>query len=300
MKPTDLIRNRIKDIESGVIKGITTGLQGLDQYTGRIEKGQVWIAGGYTGTGKSYLVLNMIEGILAESETLGHIPKIAVFTTELSEDDYIYRHCLMRLHMYKGNFEWEISSNKPKTENDPDYEYLMQVELEKYDKLIETNVINIYGDITKLEQISQLMTSKTKDNSPDIIFIDYIQELSAEGKYDAKDTMPIIGKKLKELALKWKTAIVAISQVNNYAMSSDNNPNKTQLAPFTFGKELVNAAHCALLITRDKKEGELASDLGIYILKARNGVLRKLNYEIKSGYNLSYYFPQNGGSNGLY
>jgi hypothetical protein len=112
-----------------------------------------------------------------------------------------------------------------------------------------------------------------------------------ENKFDVRDTMPIIAKKLKGLALSWHTGIVAISQVNNYAMNADNDPTKTQLAPFTFGRELVNASHCSLLITREKIEGELSKELVLHILKARGGELRFLKYDIKNGFNLHYQQP---------
>ena len=289
MKTTDLVRERVADIRDGKIKGITTGLGVLDKYSGRMEKGQVWIAGGYTGTGKSFLVLNMIDGQLKEAKKLGTTPHIVIFSTELSEDDYIYRHCLMRLGLYKSQFEYEI------TDPVSEYENRMMIELEEYDELIENGTITIYGGITKLEDIVQLMNvQKVK---PDVIYIDYIQELIVENKYDVKDTMPIIAKKLKGFALTWKTSIIAISQINNYAMSKESDPNKTQLAPFTFGRELVNAAHCAILIARDKEQGELKKELNLFILKARGGELRMIRYEIRNGFNLLYINPNDPNKN---
>jgi replicative DNA helicase len=232
----------------------------------------------------------MVEGILKEAEQKGTSPKIAIFSTELSEDDYIYRHCLMRVGLYKAQFENEL--------HDPLSPYIQsfQRQLDNYEDQIYRGVITIYGGITKLEQIAQIMSSKSKEDMPDIIFIDYIQELSVADKYDVKDTMPIIAKKLKEYALSWKTGIVAVSQINNYALQEGNDPNKQQLAPFTFGRELVNASHCALLITRKKENGELNNELVIFVLKARNGNLKVGKYEIKNGYNLSYLPPQNGNA----
>jgi replicative DNA helicase len=121
---------------------------------------------------------------------------------------------------------------------------------------------------------------------PNLIFIDYVQELSANKMYDAKDTMPFLAKAFKDMAIKDQCAIVAVSQINNYGMQSSNNPGKTQLMPFSFGKEMSNASHTAILLRREKEEGELNRTLQVHIVKAREGMTGQVELDISDGYKL--------------
>ena len=267
------IRKGLKDLRDGKIVGFTSGFESLDRGVGRMEAGQVWLVGGYTGTGKSYFILNMIDGIIDEG-----LAKMAIFSTELSIEAYVKRHVLMR----SGLFDLQFRNNPKKY-----YEHVNKVMNEYVANRITKNDIDIFGDITTFEQIEKSLKEYDLDKRPNIIFVDYMQELSIKGKQSEKDAMPILAKEFKKLAGKYKVTIVLVSQINNGAQSSGD-VGKLPTMPFSHGKEVGNTAHTAILLSRKKLEDKsyeriLTAD----VVKARNGSSGNwLKFEILNGYKL--------------
>lgn len=271
----DVILENLQQRLEGKNLGMTTGYVELDNQVSRIQHGQLWTIGASTGIGKSYFILNMIHGMLKEKTDL----RLAIFSTELSAENYLFRYACMRL----GTYTLQVQ-RYPK-----DWMQKMTNELITITQERDTapNSLDIYGDITSLEQIEGIL----KETHYDIVFIDYVQELSViDNKrklYDVKDTMPVIAKKLKAMALNLKTAIVAVSQVNNYALREDQ--KKSQIQPFSFGKELIQASTTAIYLQRVKRNGILDNVLIANVTKAREGVLGLSCFDIQSGYKLSIY-----------
>jgi hypothetical protein len=235
-------------------------------------------------TGKSAFILNMVDKIISEYKNTEderfEEPRIAIFSTELTRKAYIYRHLLLKMGIYQLQME----------QNPRIYSDRFNEEVEKWqeERIINPDLLRIYGNISYYEEIvQQLEQLKSEDAKlPNIIFIDYVQELSANKMYDAKDTMPYLAKALKGMAIEYNCVVVAVSQINNYGMDKSNNPTKTQLMPFSFGKEMANASHTALLLRREKIDGELEKTLQVHIVKAREGMTGQVDLAILDGYNL--------------
>ena len=87
------IQSKIDDALLRKRKGWTFGFDKLDDLAGRMEKGQVITLGGMTGTGKSYFVLNMIDGIRNEwvenTDEEFEPPKICLLYTSDAADDLL-------------------------------------------------------------------------------------------------------------------------------------------------------------------------------------------------------------------
>jgi replicative DNA helicase len=267
------INDEVNNYFKSGLRGFSIGSKSLEELTGRIEPTQLWIIGGYNGTGKSYFVLNIIEKMLQEwrnNESLS--PRIAVFSTELTAQDYIYRQILMKVGIYKVNLE-----KNPKL-------YMAKIQEVAINYLAERQLnphsLNIFGDITSFEQIEDIINKL--EIMPNIIFVDHIQDLSVSGRYKEEDTIPELALKFKKLAFEKRIAVIVVSQINNYSLQNDF--DKNQLAPFSYGKQLNNKAHTSILLKREKVDGQLEDELQVYIIKARNGRLGKTGFKIKRGY----------------
>ncbi len=262
------------DLAEGKVKGYTSGLEEVDKMVGRMDKGQLWTIGGYTGTGKSFFIFNMIEGMLEKENA----PKVIVFSTELDNIQYVKRHLFMRAGLWKVEFD-----SSPKS-HIKEMEKISQSYLEE--RIFSPESLNIEGDIFSLEQIDESLREFDEETSPVVVFIDYVQELSVNGKYDEKDTMPEIALRLKNMAKQHNCIIIAISQVNQGDAKTDM--SSTQRMPFSYGKQLNQASHVQIVLNRKREGGELLKVLEVTILKARDGLTGTLNYEILKGYNLSF------------
>ena len=263
------------NIASGKKSGWSTGFTSLDNYTGRIDRGQVWVIGGYTGTGKSYFILNMIHRMLRFPKE--ERPKIAVFSTELSKVDYVLRYVFMQTGVFPLKFM-----------HSPDSYY--QTAREKANQFfddVNSNEFNIkiYGNISSVEMVTEnLVGLRDSGNLPDIVFIDYIQELSAHSKVGEEDAMPIVAAALKTLAQKLNIAVVAVSQVNNKAMDKTFKQNESSLSPFSNGKKLSHMMHTGIVLSRKRKHSIRSYHLQADIVKARSGIESGVSFEIDGGY----------------
>lgn len=254
----------------GSIVGMTTGFNRLDYFTGKLHPGNLVVLGGYTGTGKSMFLLNMINNIMENEKG----KRIAIFSTELTREAYIFRYMCMRAGIWKLTFDREPQKHAAR----------MQMAFEEYKEYITTNpnTMDIFGGITNYDEIKTAVLA----NSYDLIFVDYLQELSVGSIHVTKDAMDLLGKNFKGMALDRKMAVVLVSQVNNYSMSKENDPSKTQLHPFAFGKEISNASHISLVLQRDKQDSSFSPILQCHILKARDGETGVVPLLINDGYRL--------------
>lgn len=266
---TGKIYKRLQSYISGKPLGMSTGFKDLDRMTGRIEEGNLVVIGGFPGVGKSYMVFNMIDRMREEKADL----KVAVFSTELSEDDYILRYICMRLGIWKNQLQDHVIT------------YAEEIKKQLKSLLDKNNPfkLEIFGSITTLEQVEeQLLKDKY-----DIVFIDFTQQLTARGHYDTKDCMPIVAKELKRIALERRIGIIAMSQVNLYAMKSEFKQDETISPPFSYGKELNESASMAISLSRKKTEGSFEDKLIFDVVKAREGMIGRTLMQINPGYRLN-------------
>lgn len=265
------------DVKSGKKFGFTTGFKSLDKYVGRIDKGQVWAVGGYTGTGKSYFVLNMIDGML--QEPVKTRPKICVFSTELSKQEYILRYIFMKT----GVFPLEFYSK-------PEMYYPTAVENSKIFFSTTSSpeyYLKVYGGIYKLEEIVETLTAlKDKEELPDVVFIDYVQDISMRNMVREEDSMSVVVPMIKQVAMKFGVAIILVSQVNNYTQQKDFKQGKTPLSPFSNGKKLSHMMHAGIVLSRKRSDSLTSAHLQADIVKARAGVSGRIPFEILDGYRI--------------
>lgn len=272
------IKIELADIQEGRLSGWTCGFEGIDELAGRLEPGSMTTIGGYSGTGKSYFANNMIDGMLREwrNNSVKGLkpPKIALFSTELSQKQYVLRHILMRVGIYKNQYQREPKRYK-KLVDDAIMEYYEE-------RKLNPESLNIYGNIYNFEQIEEIL----KASKANVIIVDYVQALGIKGRYEAKDAMPLLAISFSGLAQKYQSAVVLVSQINNYIVAGGSDPNSNQLAPFNFGKQMNEASTTSLYLVREKEEGVMKKELNVIIMKARNGELGRKIYQIAPGYKL--------------
>ena len=284
----EIIEQQLKErhdlLESGELIGFTTGITQLDYIVGRMKPGSIWTVGGYSGSGKSYFVLNMIEGMIQEA--IANLdnekykrPRVVIYSTELSESEYIDRHIYMRLGEYRTaleNFRNQTTIAKLRHLTDDYVEERLSVPF----------LPEVIGNIRTIDEIQKHFNSLS--TPPDIIFVDYVQELTV--KYQGKelvleqDTMPHISAQLLKLAKQNNTCVVAVSQVNNNMANADFAINKQ--SPFSYGKQLNQASDTSLILTRRRVGGQYSPILECFTVKSRNGDYGVLGLEILRGFKL--------------
>lgn len=285
----DSLKEQARKIYEGQVGGFTSGSVLVDKITGRLQLGQIWTIGGYTGTGKSYYVVHLIRQLFTEWTNLfdneGYVPpKIAVFSTELSTEEYINRYTLSNLGVYLNQY----------IENPQKYYDRFIKELNAFQDITTLNpsFLNIYGNVFNIAQIETVVNNPKL--RPNLIIIDYVQGMSIthNGKlYSSEvDAMSLIPKKILELANKHNIAFVVVSQMNESVSENDNvSFESVRRSGLSYGKTLAHASHLIGILHRDKINGQLENNLNLHIVKNRTGYLDKTKFQIKSGFKLEEY-----------
>jgi len=163
----------------------------------KVSPGHLWVVGGYTSVGKSAWLVDFICRMYRHGT---ENPGIAVFSTEMSAEQYLLR----VLSNHTKIPTWVITENACRPEQTPD---LINAQL-----FFSTRRLYLYDRLYKIEDIERTATI-LKEQGLDIIAIDYLQNLWGEGSIYEK--MSHLAPRLQYLAKDLQVTIVALSQVSN-------------------------------------------------------------------------------------
>ena len=176
--------------------GYTTGFSRFDNLTDGFRKGHLWVVGGYTSAGKTFLTLNFVAAALKQGK------KVLFYSLEMSHVDIVGR----LIGILSGVNSIKILKGS-----------LTQNEKEMVDKareFLKKSKLFIYNNFycpheIILESVRQGIKEKT-----DMVVIDYLQMLTSAG-LNAFETLETASKTLQGFAIKQELTVIALSQVTN-------------------------------------------------------------------------------------
>jgi len=190
------IHNLNQNIEKGY-PGLPPCYDLLARTIRKVSPGHLWVAGGYTSTGKTALLVDFICRMYRHG--LDN-PGIAVFSTEMSCEQYLLR----MLSNHTGIPTWSITENKM---------YPDQAEkLVKAQIFFSKRNLYLYDRLYKIEDIERT-ARMLKERGLDIIAIDYLQNMWGDG--NIYERMSRLAPVLQSLAKDLQITIIALSQVSN-------------------------------------------------------------------------------------
>jgi replicative DNA helicase len=266
-------------LETGDQYGFSTGFASLDNSAGRIDSRQMWVFGAPPAVGKSYLLINMALGMLAEPTEKR--PNVAIFSTELSKLEYFTRIVCMRAGIW----------SKQLKENAKEYRARIEAEAKKFTNstILWRNQFRLFGDVSKIETIEATLETLHQGKEqgyvmPDIVFVDFIQQLSVGNVFETEKAMPLLVRKFYEMKNKYGVSFVLASQLNIKAFNDDHD---TAITPaFSYGKELNQFVHGAFVVSRKRSGGRLSDCLKLHTTKIREGEYTNHYFRILPGFGL--------------
>lgn len=242
----DIAIQVFEDRERGQsFEGFPSGISGLDFYIEGLVKGKFIVVGGYNSHGKSTLAVNMLNSAVQNGA------KALFFSLEMNEKEILVKLLACRnsidiMDFYKksDNQQKEMSIHKALTE-------------------IAEEKLEVENSIDDIDDI----ISEIKKKKPDVVFIDYLQNLSSKDTSERRELLEYASKKLRVLALQENICIVALSQVNEESASQKG---------FSVGLkgsgDISSASDVTLRIIREvDKDGIKSNRFGIIIHKNRYG-----------------------------
>lgn len=237
VKYMDEIDDRITDFRRGTTKRITTGIKSIDQaLNGGWRKKAMYVVAAGSGIGKTSFAINAMLAAARSGKRCLYFT-VEMDSLELMDKINANESRIDFRNIDRGDLQdHEITAIKNATER-----------VAKYHIKIDDEFNGDFGRL-KLSISKNMRVFK-----PEIIFIDYIGQISIEGwKGDAKTQMlSRISHETKQMAMKYGVTIVALAQINREGDQSVTGPELWHL------KDCGSFAHdcsTAVLIHSDEKE----------------------------------------------
>lgn len=242
----------IRRIASGEIPpGLPTGLKGLDDLTGGLRAGDYFVIAAKTSVGKTALAMNIARNVLA-ADTPGNV---IIFSMEMDKEALLKRLCqsLTQVNFHHLDRQGYVTENLAKMD----------------DALSMINKSGLYIDETSHPTIqhisSKLRKYKTVHGCPDIIIMDYIQLMTAHGKFSNRnDELNRISLIIKGLAREIKCPIIVLSQFNRKSGKDD----RPQISELRDSGSIEQDADTILILHPDSENYDILEG---HLDKHRNG-----------------------------
>lgn len=198
---SDIKKNNDKNIDSFVSglnkrKGaLVTGFGTIDKVIGGIRKSTVFIVGARPSTGKTTFALNIAANQIKDPDK-----KVMFFSLEMSSE-MIYE----RLISAQNKIQYEKFSRNTLEENE------LEVIKKQTEKLKSDGKFFVVDDVYNVEQICNLIS----ENKPDLAVVDFMQIISAVGKFEnVRNRIDYISSLFKRTAKSTGCVIIVLSQLS--------------------------------------------------------------------------------------
>ena len=174
---------------------LLTGFGTIDKVIGGIRKSTVFIVGARPSTGKTTFALN-----IAANQIVNDDKKVMFFSLEMSSE-MIFE----RLIAAQSNIEYERFSRNTLTDEQ------IETVTAKVQRIKENEKFFVVDDVYNVEQICNLIS----ENKPDLAVIDFMQIISATGKFEnVRNKIDYISSLFKRTAKSTGCVIIVLSQLS--------------------------------------------------------------------------------------
>jgi replicative DNA helicase len=224
------------------------------------QPGHLWVVGAWTSAGKTAYMVEAVNRFFVENPN----GKQAIFSTEMTEEQNIAR-SLANLSGINANVilsgQMIDGHNERVNEN---AQWLAAKHLFIHSKL--RNIDDIMAQCRKLKYAGGI----------DLIWIDFIQNVTRPGTRNQYDMMSQIAKDLQNLAHDLQCTIVCLSQLPNHAGREDSG-----ILEFKGAGEIAAACDVGVLMKRSKDDEKV---ILFDIRKNRHGKCGKYLMQFENGY----------------
>lgn len=242
------------------IIGLSTGYPRLNDLIEGFCPGHYIIIAGRPGHGKTTLALNLMRNMASKNAPIG------LFSLEMTKDDISYGLACL---------DAKISSKQAKRGN---ISQAQMLSLEESTKKIAKYPIWI-EDQSRI-RISQLCSkARRMKNNHNIqaLFIDYLGEIQAEGKFFSRQEQVQENSKLiRALAKDLQIPVICLCQLNRDSEREGRPPRKSDLRE---SGQIEADAHVIMMIHNPNAQGNLpCSPMKLFIVKNRFGEEKNLDF----------------------
>lgn len=193
---------------AGVTAGATTGVCAIDDHTGGMRPGELWVVGAKTSGGKSVLMLQMASEMIAEGK------RVAIFSLELGVEEVMAR-------IVCGQTRISMSRiMNPRELNKGD---LLKIQRAAKNLMDQNFAICDMSGLT-MDQITAHCVRLKETRGLDLVLIDYLQMVSAQRIKGQNREQEVAGisRQCKQLAKRLKCPVLTATQLNENGQSRES------------------------------------------------------------------------------
>lgn len=263
-------------IKNGIdLIGIDTGFEYLNKMIDGLRQGHLWVLGGYTNTGKTFMVLNIVANLIKQKKRIGF------YSLEMSKVDIFGR----LLGIMTGQNSLKLLKGISTNEN-------KQV-IENIKEEIKASKMFLYTELSDLDKIKLSMIRENMKNKVDLFVVDYIQLMQADGKSEYEN-MKMAITEFQKLATQLKVSIIVLSQISNEAAKNRN----SVVMGFKGSGDIGAAADLGIELLPDKEDleedKEFTSEENKMRYKADVKMVIKKNRHGMKGYQWMTFYKRTG------
>ena len=247
--------NELAD-KKGDIIGVPTGFIDLDKMTSGMQKSDLIILAARPSMGKTAFALCVARNAAIKGY------KVAIFSLEMGK---------MQLSQRLLSMEAGVDSHRLRTGRLDNNDWMKMSAV--MDRLSEADIrIDDTPGITVMGIKNKCRRMKA-DSGLDLVIIDYLQLMSAEGRVESRQQeVSNLSRNLKQLARELDCPVLVLSQLSRAVESrSDHRP---QLADLRESGSIEQDADVVLFLYRDEvydKETDRPGECEVHVSKQRNG-----------------------------
>lgn len=242
----------------GVVEGVEIRfLPKLQEYTGGLLPGHIWVVGGFSSTGKTAFGCNFVGDAIQQGKWTG------IISTEMTAAQYMIR----LVSLFSAVPQLRVR----------DRIMLDRMELsmiERAEDVLSRAPLRIYDNVYRLSAIRSTAIRQKQLLGLDLLLVDFIQNVrGSAGDFAYADfTETILD--LQQLAKDLDCTVVAFSQVSN-AQAQMDAAGEREVYAFKGSGAIKDAADVAIMLRRDRINR--SPMLEVDVVKHRHGEMGKFN-----------------------
>jgi replicative DNA helicase len=264
-KPADIIKRMEENRAMNVIP--VTFLPKLQEWTGGMEAGQIWVVGGFSSVGKSAIGVNFALDAFKQGKRVGLV------SLEMTDEAYMTRF----LSIVSGVGQRVIRRREVMTLAEADA-------LKKAKQFMSEAPLEIYSPGRELKKIVSTARRMKETDGLDLLIVDFLQNV-AVGSFDEFASAREASLEFQQVAKDLRCTVLAFSQISNESAKAQkaNDGKKSGYYSFKGHGAIRDAADVGIMLERDQVTN--SPILNVDVVKNRHdekGLIRA-NMELKTG-----------------
>ncbi len=193
---------------AGTTAGTPTGVSAIDNHTGGMRPGELWVVGAKTSGGKSVLMLQLASEMISEGK------RVAIFSLELGVEEVMARIICGQTRISMGH----IMNPRELDKGD-----LLKIQRAVKNLMDQNFAICDMSGLT-MDQITAHCVRLKETRGLDLVLIDYLQMVSAQRIKGQNREQEVAGisRQCKQLAKRLKCPVLTATQLNEAGQSRES------------------------------------------------------------------------------